>query len=185
MNVLNSLCLIAIIRYASIAINANLDLVEPYDGWVNYFYLPAGVNVIAMLVCGYAGAVGVGVGSLAWNLIHKNVDYVSALSLSGAPILSCAASLLLHEKLSGRAADSDWRIPSVRDLLTSVTIYSLMNGLVHHLIFPYIFGDKNFSLISLIQMCLGDFMGAVFLFVCLNILVSASIDVMKYLAPEN
>ena len=37
MKVLNTLCLIAIIRYASITINAHLDLVEPYDGWVNYF----------------------------------------------------------------------------------------------------------------------------------------------------
>ena len=185
MKILNTLCLIAIIRYASITINAHLDLVEPYDGWVNYFYLPAGVNVITMLVCGYIGAIGVGDGSLAWNIIHKNVDYASALSLSAAPILSCVASLFFSEKLSGRAANADWRIPSVRDLLIFVVIYSLMNSLVHHLVFPYVFGNKNFSVISLIQMCVGDFLGAVFLFVCLNILVSAAIDVMKYLAPKN
>lgn len=184
MKAIKTISLIAIIRYLSIAINLYVNLIQPYDGWVNYFYLPAGVNVIATLVCGHIGALGVGLGSLAWNLINKDTNLISAITLSIVPILSCSVAYFLYGKINNTAPSADWRVPSIQDIVGFVTVYAIINSALHHLVFPYVLGGGVFSPASLFQMLIGDFLGALFLFVCLNILASLSIDLMKYLARE-
>jgi len=185
MKAIKTVALIAIIRYLFIAINLYINLVQPYDGWVNYFYLPAGVNVIATLVCGHLGALGVGVGSFVWNIFNKNMDLVSAITLSIVPVLSCSASWFVYQKLTHQTLPTEWRTPSLQDIVRFVVIYAIINSALHHLVFPYVLGGRMFSQSSLFQMLIGDFLGATFLFVCLNILASLLIDLMKYLTSEN
>ena len=185
MKATKTVSLIAIIRYLFIAINAYINLVQPYDGWVNYFYLPAGVNVIATLACGHLGALGIGFGSFAWNIFNKDMDLVSALTLSVVPVLSCSASYFAYEKLTGQTLSTEWRTPSIQDISRFVVVYAIINSALHHLVFPYVLGGGMFSQSSLFQMLIGDFLGAAVLFICLNILASLFIDLMKYLAREN
>jgi hypothetical protein len=78
------------------------------------------------------------------------------------------------------------KLPDVaRWTLTFVVVYAIINSALHHLVFPYVLGGGMFSQSSLLQMLIGDFLGAAFLFVCLNILASLLIDLMKFLASEN
>ena len=185
MKAIKTVALIAIIRYLFIAINFYINLIQPYDGWVNYFYLPAGVNVMATLVCGHLGALGVGVGSFAWNILNKDMNLISATTLSIVPVMSCSASWFAYQKLTHQTLSAEWRTPSLQDIARFVIIYAIINSALHHLVFPYVLGSAMFSQSSLFQMLIGDFLGATFLFVCLNILASLLIDLMKYLTSEN
>ncbi len=170
---------IAILRYVFIALNRQIILEDPHDGWVNYFYLPAGLNVIAILTSGYIGAAGVAIGSLVWNLRNNSIDSPTAITLSVAPFLSCSISYWTYSIFHNTYRTNDWHAPTVNDYIKIALTYAIVNSTLHHAIFPIVFGSELFSSATYLEMMLGDIFGAMIVFIVFNIVASLSLDILK------
>lgn len=171
---------IALMRYFFIAINHQINLVEAHDGWVNYLYLPAGANVIALLTSGYTGALGVAVGSLAWNILNRNLDIQAEIILSTMPLLSCSISYLIYSSTHRSMDKNYWHAPTLKEYIYFSLIYAIINSSLHHVVFPFLLGSTAFSAVTFAEMLFGDVFGAAVVFITFNILTSLLIDIVKY-----
>ena len=179
MKALKSVIIISILRYLFIFLNKQIHIVIDYDGWVDYFYLPAGLNIIALLIYGYEGAVGIAVGSFIWNLLNKSSDIFVAIGLSIMPLVSCSTAYYLYHQFIVQRQNKEWYAPSFRDVILFSFIYAVINSVLHHAAFPFLLKLEGFSVISLVKMFVGDLSGAIFVFIAFNILTSLTIDIAK------
>jgi len=182
MKAAKTIIIVAILRYLFIALNKQIHITADYEGWVDYFYLPAGLNIIALLVCGYVGAIGVAIGSFAWNIIHKDTNIFASIGLSAMPFISCSLSYLTYNHFYAVAPVEQWRRPTLKDVIIFVSLYAVINSVLHHLAFPFLLKVESFSVFSLVKMCIGDLSGALFVFILFNVLTSLVIDLVKRLS---
>ena len=178
MKAVKSIIIISILRYFFILLNKHIHLVIDYDGWVDYFYIPAGFNVIALLIYGYEGAVGIAIGSLIWNLFNKSSDIFVGIGLSIMPFVSCSIAYYIYYQFIVQNRNQEWHAPSFREVVLFSLIYAVMNSVLHHVAFPFILKLENFSIISFVKMFVGDLSGALFVFIIFNILTSFALDVI-------
>ena len=179
MKAVKSIIIISVLRYLFILLNKQIHIVIDYDGWVDYFYLPAGLNIIALLICGYEGAVGIAVGSFIWNLLNKSSDIFVDVALSIMPFISCSVAYYLYHQFIVQQHYKEWHAPSFRDVVLFSFIYAIINSVLHHAAFPFLLKLEEFSIISLVKMFVGDLSGAIFVFIAFNILTSLTIDIAK------
>ena len=182
MKAVKTIFVIAVLRYLFIALNRQIHITIDYEGWVDYFYLPAGLNIIALLVCGYVGAIGVAIGSFAWNILHKDTNIFAAIGLSAMPFISCSLSYLIYHFFYAKAPVEQWRAPTLKDVFIFVSLYAVVSSVLHHLAFPFLLKVEGFSLLSLVKMCVGDLSGGLFVFILFNVLTSLVIDLVKRLS---
>lgn len=166
-------------RYIFIALNHQIIIDDPHDGWVNYFYLPAGINVIAILTSGYTGAAGVAIGSLIWNIRNNSIEPFPTIILSVAPFLSCSISYWAYSIFHDTYRTNHWHAPTVNDYIKIACTYAFINSTLHHAIFPILFGSKLFSSATYFEMMLGDICGAFIVFVVFNVLTSLILDLFR------
>lgn len=181
MKAVKSIIIIALFRYLFILLNKQIHLVIDYGGWVDYFYIPAGLNIIALLICGYEGAIGIAVGSFIWNLLNKSYDIFYAIGLSIMPLVSCSIAYYLFHQFIVQKYNKEWHAPSLRDVFLFSFIYAVINSVIHHAAFIFLLKLEGFSIISLLKMFFGDLSGALFVFVLFNIITSLTIDIAKRL----
>ena len=179
MKAVKSIIIISVLRYLFILLNKQIHIVIDYDGWVDYFYLPAGLNIIALLIYGYEGAVGIALGSFIWNLLNKGSDIFSTIGLSVMPFISCSIAYYLYHQFIVQRQNKEWYAPSIRDVILFSFIYAVINSVLHHAAFPFLLKLEGFSVITLVKMFVGDLSGAIFVFIAFNILTSLTIDIAK------
>lgn len=180
MKALKSVIIISILRYLFIFLNKQIHIVIDYDGWVDYFYLPAGLNIIALLIYGYEGAVGIAVRSFIWNFLNKSSDIFAAIGLSIMPFVSCLIAYYLYHQFIVKKQNKEWHAPSFKSVILFSFVYAIINSVLHHAAFPFLLKLETFSVISLLKMFIGDLSGALFVFIAFNILTSISIDIAKW-----
>ena len=179
MKAVKSIIIISLLRYLFILLNKQIHLVVDYDGWVDYFYLPAGLSIIALLICGYEAAIGISIGSFIWNLLNKSYDIFYAIGLSIMPLVSCSIAYYLFHQFIVQKYNKEWHAPSLRDVFLFSFIYAVINSVIHHAAFIFLLKLEGFSIISLSKMFFGDVSGALFVFIAFNILTSLTIDIAK------
>ena len=59
--------IISAARFASILFFDKLLVLPEFGGWISLLYMPAGINIIAMLVVGYRSITGIALGSFLCN----------------------------------------------------------------------------------------------------------------------
>lgn len=178
MKAVKSILIISILRYELIFLNKQIHIAIDYDGWVDYFYLPAGLNIIALLVCGYEAAIGIAIGSFVWNLFNKNTDVFADIGLSVMPFISCSIAYYLYHQFIIQKENKDWHAPSFREVSIFSFIYAIINSVLHHAAFPFLLKLEEFSIISLLKMFIGDLSGSLFVFIVFNIVTSLIIDIV-------
>ncbi len=181
MKAVKSIVTISLLRYLFILLNKQIHIIVDYDGWVDYFYLPAGLSIIALLICGYEAVIGISIGSLIWNLLNKSYDIFYTIGLSIMPLVSCSIAYYLFCQFIVQKYNKEWHAPSLRDVDIFSFIYAVINSVIHHAAFIFLLKLEGFSIISLIKMFFGDLIGALFVFILFNIITSLTIDIAKRL----
>ena len=181
MRVVKSILITSILRYMFIFLNKQIHMVIDYDGWIDYFYIPAGLNIIVLLIYGYEGAIGIAIGSFIWNFLNKSSDMFAAVGLSIMPFISSSIAYYLYQRFIIQDKNKGWHAPSLSEVCIFSIIYAIINSTLHHAAFPFLLKFESFSIFSLLKMFVGDLSGALFLFILFNILTSLTIDAVTRL----
>lgn len=155
-------------------ISARLELSE----WVSLFYLPAGVVLIALLLAGQSAAIGVALGSLGWNFVVGKADLFQNVAISLAVWLSAALAcwlFMLLRRRQGRTGPGEkpWTGYSLLEIAGFSVVLAILSPAFHHVAF--VLTDEEVGLHSFFLMALGDFSGAMALFLVLNVTASCVI----------
>ena len=167
-NALKVVGLVMVVRLAALGAFSLIDAHFEHNDWISRFYLPAGVNVLVSLAFGPLAAVGVGLGSFAWNAVVENYKAFTSVWLAVASGLSCYLTLVFFARVFPQ-----WDMPlSTRRIFYFILAYSTFNSIVHNLIFSVLPYANAMSVTTLVWMFIGDFVGAVALFLSANVMTS-------------
>lgn len=170
-NALKVVGLVMVARFAALGAFSLIDVQFEHNDWISRFYLPAGVNVLVTLAFGPLAAVGVGLGSFLWNVVGENYRLFTSVWLAVGSGLSCYLTLAFFARVFPQ-----WDMPlSPKRIVYFILAYSTLNSIVHNLIFLALPGAQPMSVATLAWMFIGDFVGAVALFLCANAITSAVI----------
>lgn len=170
-NAIKVVGLVMVVRFAALGAFSLIDGQFEHNDWISRFYLPAGVNVLVSLAFGPMAAVGVGLGSFAWNLVGENHRFITSVWLAVASGLSCYLTLAFFARVFPK-----WDMPlPPRRIIYFILAYSILNSIVHNLMFITLPGSHAMSVATLAWMFIGDFVGAVALFLSANVITSVVI----------
>jgi hypothetical protein len=170
-NALKVVGLVMVVRFAALGAFSLIEGQFEHNDWISRFYLPAGANVLVSLAFGPLAAVGVGLGSFAWNLMGESYRVFTSVWLAAASGLSCYLTLAFFARVFPK-----WEMPlSPRRIVYFILAYSTFNSIVHNLIFLALPGAHVMSVSTLAWMFIGDFVGAVALFLSANVITSVLI----------
>lgn len=136
-------------------------------GWV---FLPAAVRLGAVLLFGWRGALGIGLGSLVTSIAVFPGPPVLLASIALASALSPVAAVWLtlgHFRVSATLAGL-----TARHLIVCTVLYAAINALSHNLIF-WQAGALASPLEGLLPMFIGDLLGAFLVLYLVRILIAA------------
>jgi len=128
---------------------------------VNWFYLPAGLRVLLVLVAGLYGAVGIFAATVVIDLLHFQ-------SLHGVVLLLTAlasgfgAWVALALMRWRKAIGSDLKGLTSAALLQYALLYSGLNALLHQAIWGAFSRDGALFMVDIWPMFVGDLLGALF-----------------------
>ena len=125
--------------------------------WTNFFYLPSFLRLLNVLLLGLVwGSFGTGFGCvLLYFWMHDNLMLSmcnAAVSASSAAVAVWALNILQHRKLS---------ITRLSDLFQLALLCSLLNALLHHLMWSVLDPTQLISPNQLAVMAIGDINGAI------------------------
>jgi hypothetical protein len=127
---------------------------------VSLVFLPAFIRVVAVLVAGLAGALGVALGSFIVCIAYLGDSPIVAL---GNAIASAAGIMLAYVLVlaMGRWRDLSFELPVLAKV---ILIYSVLNAMLHAVFWNAMGAGYSINLIELGLMVFGDLAGVVFLF---------------------
>jgi hypothetical protein len=126
---------------------------------VNWIFLPAGLRIFLTLIFDYSGAVGLAIASLLINYIGF-YDYDLTSMLGIAIICGIAPLLGRHFVIHNLEVQPDLSNISMRQLLMTIIIYSLLSSGLHQLWFATRNLDSG-SWNHFIAMFCGDVAGSI------------------------
>jgi hypothetical protein len=167
-NALKVVGLVMVVRFAALGAFSLIEGQFEHTDWISRFYLPAGVNVLVSLAFGPMAAVGVGLGSFAWNLMGEGYRVFTSIWLAAASGLSCYLTLTFFARVFPQ-----WDMPlPPRRIIYFILAYSTFNSILHNVMFLALPGAQAMSVTTLAWMFIGDFVGAVALFLSANVITS-------------
>ena len=126
--------------------------------FITWIFLPAAIRMLAVMVCDWAGALGLFAGALFTNQTDSTGDLSDGLVLAflsaTGPLVAfwlCTRWLSLPATLTGLTA---------RQLLVFAAVGALLNAVPHNIYF-YISGRMTNPIEGLLPMVLGDFLGII------------------------
>jgi hypothetical protein len=127
---------------------------------VSLVYLPAFVRVVAVLVAGLAGALGVAIGSFVVCIIFVGDSLLVALgnATASAAGIGLAYAIVV---ITSRSKELSFELPVLARI---ILIYSALNALLHAAFWNAMGSGYSISLTELGLMMFGDLAGVVFLF---------------------
>jgi hypothetical protein len=134
---------------------------------VSLVYLPAFVRVVAVLIAGLAGALGVSIGSFLVCVLFLGDSASVALgnaSASAAGIVVAYAIILAFHRSKQISYD-------LRTLASMILIYSVVNAALHGLFWNFLGIDSDIHFAELAMMAFGDLAGVVLLFYLSRVLL--------------
>ena len=139
---------------------------------VHWFYLPAGLRVLLVLVAGIYGALGIFAATVAinlWHLPHLNGPEVALTAVASG--FSAWIALWLM-RLMGSISESLSGLTSAA-LLQFAILYSATNAILHQCVRWSFKHDDALLVVDIWPMFVGDLLGAiVFLYVLKLVLVA-------------
>jgi len=124
--------------------------------FISWIFLPAAIRVLAVMVCDWAGALGLFVGALFTHQTDPAASLSDGLVLAflsaTGPLLACwlcTRLLSLPTTLTGLSA---------RQLLVFATMGAVFNAVPHNIYF-YLSGSMASPIEGLVPMFLGDLLG--------------------------
>lgn len=141
---------------------------------VSWIFLPAAVRMLAVVLFGWVGVLGLFVGSMMTNQLLEDEPFVTALTLSvlsatgpWVAFKSCSQWLVLPEDLSGLRPSHLLVLSAAGAVLTAVP----------HCLFFYLSGLSSSLYSHMIPMLTGDFVGTL-------IVLYAAALVLKLASPR-
>lgn len=137
---------------------------------INWVFLPAGMRLLATLLFGTAGFIGLFISGLLLNFFHFTFDDPLRATL-GALAGSLGAYLvyLLAQRIYGLQASLANLTP--RKLLLLVVLCSMASPLLHHLLFAYQ-GHTEHLVSSYFVMFIGDLTGTLIVIYTMKLALS-------------
>ena len=148
-----------------------------YNPHVNWVFLPAGIRMLAVFIFGWAGVLGLFIGSVITN-DEELSGYVIYLSMISA----------LSPMVAKRACNWWFNIPVTlqglrgKQLLAFAVIGALTNALFSNLFFY--FANETNSLKGIIPMFVGDLLGTLFIFYLVVKILQLIFLIHKKLPPH-
>lgn len=141
-----------------------------YSYGINWVFLPAGMRLLATLLFGTAGFIGLFLSGLLLNFFHFTFDDPLRAVL-GALAGSLGAYLvyLLAQRVYGLRASLANLTP--RRLMLLILLCSMASPLLHHLVFAYQGHTEN-VVSSYLAMFIGDFMGTLIVIYTIKVALS-------------
>jgi hypothetical protein len=128
-----------------------------YNPHVNWVFLPAGIRMLAVFIFGWAGVLGLFIGSIITNEVELSgyVIYLAAISAMSPMVAkrACKWWFNIPDTLQGLSS---------KQLLAFAITGALSNALLSNLYFY--FTDRANSLKGIIPMFVGDLLGTLFIF---------------------
>lgn len=125
---------------------------------VNWFYLPAGLRVVLVIVAGVYGAIGITVATLIIDLIH--MQDLQGFTLLFTPIVSGFGPLLaMHIVLRQRDEHGNPKFNAIQ-LIQFGLVYAILNAALHQFVWWYFQRKASVALIDIWPMFIGDLTGA-------------------------
>lgn len=151
---------------ASLAINEWVFTNLEFMRGVNWVYLPAGVRLVATLLFGLPGAMGVLIGSwTAYFFYHFPNDVVQ--SVAGGIMEAAAPYLAYLWARSALRLRPDLGNLTTGRLLACAVSYALVNSAIHHAWF-FLHGARETLATGFVAMFIGDLTGALFVLYALK-----------------
>ncbi len=129
-----------------------------YIPGVNWFYLPAGLRVVLILVAGVFGAIGVTVATLIIDLRH--IQDIQGLSLLFTSIVSGFGPLLAMRLVLREHDEQGHHKFNAPKLMQFALIYALTNAVLHQFVWWYFQRQGSFALTDVWPMFVGDLTGS-------------------------
>jgi hypothetical protein len=125
---------------------------------VNWFYLPAGLRVLLVLVADVYGSVGITVATLIIDVLHmtdiQGMDLLFTPIVSGfGPLLAMRLALRQRNRLGHRQFNA-------YQLLQFALVYALLNASLHQFVWWLFQRKASFALTDVWPMFIGDLTGA-------------------------
>ena len=140
---------------------------------VTWIFLPAGLRIFLTLIFNYSAAFGLAIGSMVINWIgFYEADLVTTLGI--AVICALAPLLGRHFVIHNIRINADLSNISIRNLLATIVIFSLLSSGLHQIWF-ITRGIESGSFNLFITMFVGDVLGSI-LFVGM---IKYGIDLLK------
>lgn len=138
------------------ALNHWIFSVTEVSAFISWIFLPAALRMLAIMACGWAGALGLFVGALVTYQTDPTGGTVDRLVLAflsaTGPMLAfwfCTKLLNLSKDLSGLTA---------KQLLVFASTGALLNAVPHNIYF-YLSGRMSSPMEGLVPMLVGDLVG--------------------------
>lgn len=178
---------VALFCFVALAAHA---LIKPFLGQhvsASFFYIPAGVNIIAMLALGNVATIGIGGSVLVWALFVREFDAAQSVALALSTVAVCMLALWIHRQL--RKLRITGRPPptltiSLADAVMFTVIYGLINSVTKELLLSPLLYGKPPSVADMSLKFTGDVFGGITVFVAANLTISAWISWKKWRAQS-
>lgn len=128
---------------------------------VNWFYLPAGLRVVFVLVAGLNGAWGIFAATIVINLLHMEDMNGTVLLLTAVASGFGAWFALLLMRWRGQI-DADLMVLTSSVLIQYALIYALLNAVFHQVVWWAFQRDGASFIVDVWPMFVGDVLGALF-----------------------
>lgn len=154
--------LYALFFFINLLASPLLDIVP---GQIALVFLPAFIRVMAVVVAGFAGALGIAIGSF---LVSMVLIELPALQAAWVSVASAAGILLSYWIL--RQAIREPSLPITLPVLLALSVlYSAINAVIHGLTWWFLGVNEQVSQVDLSLMMLGDLFGVVVMFYALRV----------------
>ena len=164
---------VAILRILSILFQLNVDLFFEHNRWISILYIPAGINIFAVLIANYQGMAGIALGTFIWNLLAHHLSLDENIAIACVSGLTGGCAVYVFNWLSRQpSTNSTWSKMSLSRMIFLFALYGVINTAAHNLTFVSVLRDYELSLTNVTHMFIGDFTGALLLFIFLNLATS-------------
>jgi len=140
------------------------SLVDVLPGRIAIVFLPAFVRVVAVVVAGVAGAVGIAAGSLLINLFLYQQPWEVSMAVALASALGVFFSYWILRMAFGQ------KLPLTLPMLMVLTVlYGAFNAMIHGLTWELLGFHRHATMLDLALMMVGDLAGVVLVFGLLSL----------------
>lgn len=138
---------------------------------VNWIFLPAGLRLLFTLLCGWEGAVGIALGSIAVILINfPQLDFITGL---GAAAISGGAPYLVYRMAIARGMPTTLHQLTSAKLSLLIVVYAACSAMLHQIWF--VLRDMSANLLTGFgAMFIGDLGGTLILIYVMKVLLATA-----------